>query len=58
MAKARCYVLKPESCEAEVWGRVVEGTARVVDYFAVEDGDGQDGEGRREGEGGIWGDDL
>jgi hypothetical protein len=49
--KARCYVLKPESCEKEVWRTVVDGTAAVEDWFVVE------GEGK-EVEGGIGGDDL
>ncbi|KAK4154409.1 Alpha/Beta hydrolase protein [Chaetomidium leptoderma] len=48
VVEGRCYVLKPESCEEEVWRAVVDGTAVVRDWFVV---------GRGEG-GGIGGDEL
>ncbi|GAB1317110.1 Lysosomal protective protein [Madurella fahalii] len=55
MPKARCYVLKPESCEEEVWKTVMNGTAVVRDWFVVQDGDGKGGTGSS---GGIGGDEL
>jgi hypothetical protein len=36
MPEARCYVLRPDSCEEEVWKTVVNGTAVVKDWFVVE----------------------
>ncbi|KAK4032356.1 Alpha/Beta hydrolase protein [Parachaetomium inaequale] len=51
---ARCYVLKPESCEEEVWRAVVNGTAVVEDWFVVE-GEREGGKGVK---GGIGGDEL
>lgn len=50
--RPRCYVLKPESCEREVWERVVDGTAVVRDWFVVDGGD------EGEGGGGFMGDEL
>lgn len=40
----RCYVLVPESCVPEVWGRVRRGEVRVRDWFVVDDGDVDSGE--------------
>ncbi|KAK4250005.1 Alpha/Beta hydrolase protein [Corynascus novoguineensis] len=51
MVQPRCYVLKPETCEPDVWKTVLNGTAVVRDYYVVE------GE-AREVEGGIGGDEL
>ncbi|KAK3305793.1 Alpha/Beta hydrolase protein [Chaetomium strumarium] len=50
MPKARCYVLRPDTCEEEVWKTVVNGTAVVKDWFVVE-GEGAPG-------GGVGGDEL
>ncbi|KAK4242920.1 Alpha/Beta hydrolase protein [Achaetomium macrosporum] len=36
MPKARCYVLRPDTCEGEVWKAVVNGTVVVKDWFVVE----------------------
>lgn len=52
MPKARCYVLKPESCEEEVWRTVMNGTAVVRDWFVIQDGDTKGGEGLGGGMGG------
>ncbi|AEO59963.1 hypothetical protein MYCTH_2308690 [Thermothelomyces thermophilus ATCC 42464] len=54
MVEPRCYVLKPESCEPEVWKTVVDGTAIVKDWFVV----GSTGGEGRGVEGGIDGDEL
>ena len=37
MPSPRCYVLKPDTCEPEVWQTVVNGTALVKDWFVVEE---------------------
>lgn len=41
----KCYILAPETCTPEVWGKVKSGKVTVKDYFVVEDeaevGDGE-----------------
>ncbi|KAH6847317.1 Alpha/Beta hydrolase protein [Chaetomium sp. MPI-CAGE-AT-0009] len=50
MPVPRCYVLKPETCEPEVWRAVVNGTAVVKDWFVVEGGMSDEPKGGLEGD--------
>ncbi|EAQ83262.1 hypothetical protein CHGG_09666 [Chaetomium globosum CBS 148.51] len=52
MPSPKCYVLKPDTCEPEVWQTVVNGTAVVRDWFVVE------GTSLEEAQGGLGGDEL
>jgi hypothetical protein len=42
LPKPRCYVLYPTSCSEEQWEKVKDGTAKVVDYWVVDDDDEDD----------------
>ncbi|KAK4460992.1 Alpha/Beta hydrolase protein [Cladorrhinum samala] len=35
LPEPKCYVLKPETCEPGVWKEVVDGKAKVKDWFVV-----------------------
>lgn len=31
----KCYILKPDTCTAEVYATILDGTAIIKDYFVV-----------------------
>jgi len=37
MPKERCYILKPLSCNQNVWNRILKGEVKVKDYYVVEE---------------------
>ncbi|KAK5991499.1 Serine carboxypeptidase A [Cladobotryum mycophilum] len=37
--KPRCYVLDSATCIPEVWAKVLDGTAKIKDFFVIEDED-------------------
>lgn len=61
LPEAKCYVLKPETCDDEVWKKVVEGKVKVKDWFVVDDDEEEEEEENKTGremEGGIRSHDL
>lgn len=37
--KQRCYVLKPDSCNPEIWAKVLHGEVKVENYYVVDEFD-------------------
>jgi len=37
--KQRCYVLKPDSCNPEIWAKVLRGEVEVENYYVVDEFD-------------------
>ncbi|KAH7018139.1 carboxypeptidase S1 [Microdochium trichocladiopsis] len=40
--KQRCYVLKPESCNPDIWTKVLRGEATIENYYVVDDFDDEE----------------